>query len=92
MTHLPKSLPWRPLLEIMLLMDALSDALEAIELSGVIFLRGEDYFAPVLLGYGVAVVVWAFLAESVASRVERREPAQGMDRLAQRDPRTKLPI
>ena len=58
----------------------------------VIFLRGEGYFVPVLLGYGVAVVVWAFLAESVASRVERREPAQGMDRLAQRDPHTKLPI
>jgi len=58
----------------------------------VVFLRGEDYFVPVLFGYGVAVMVWAFLAESVASRVERRKPAQGMDRLAQRDPRTKLPI
>ena len=38
-------------------------------------LRGEDYFIPVLLGYMVAVVVWAWLAESAVTRSERREIA-----------------
>ena len=46
----------------------------------VLFLRGEDYFIPVLLGYGAAMVVWAFLAESAAVRAERKQTAQ-------RDPR-----
>ena len=42
-------------------------------------LPGEDYFIPVLLGYMVAVVVWAWLAESAVTRPERRNTAPVAD-------------
>jgi hypothetical protein len=39
----------------------------------VLFLSGEDYLVPVLLGYGAALIVWAFLAELAVVRAEREE-------------------
>ncbi len=56
----------------------------------VIFLRDETYYMPLLFGYGTAVMVWAFLAESAAIRAEHHQPALSTDPGAQRDTHTKL--
>lgn len=45
----------------------------------VLSLRDENYFVPVILGYMAAVIIWAALAESAASRAERRGAAPASD-------------
>ncbi len=56
----------------------------------VIFLPAEGYFIPVLIVYGAAVMVWAFLAESAAINAERKQPARTSDPGMQRTTHTKL--
>jgi len=56
----------------------------------VIFLRGEDYYIPVLYGFGAVVVVWAFVAESAAVSAERKQSAPASDPTTQRTTHTKL--
>jgi len=56
----------------------------------VIFLRGEGYYIPVLYGFGAAVMVWAFVAESAAVSAERKQLAPASDTGMQRTTHTKL--
>ncbi len=56
----------------------------------VIFLRGEGYYIPVLYGFGAAVMVWAFVAESAAVSAERKQLARTSDPGMQRTTHTKL--
>ncbi len=56
----------------------------------VIFLRNENFYIPLLFGYGVAVVLWAWLSELAAVIAERNQPAHSTDPGRQRDTHTKL--
>jgi len=41
----------------------------------VVFFRTADIFVPLMLGYAVAIVIWAIVAESAATRAESVSPA-----------------
>lgn len=45
--------------------------LVAVFVAIVLFARSADYFEPLMLGYALVVVVWAFIAESAAIRFEQ---------------------
>lgn len=59
--------------------DAGMAVMAGVFIAVALSLPDEDYFIPVLLGYMVAVVVWAWLAESAVARSERRNIAAVAD-------------
>jgi len=59
--------------------DAGMAAMAGVFIAIALSLRDKDYFIPVLLGYMAAVIVWALVAESAATRAALREAAPASD-------------